>query len=179
MADPNLNPLARVLLQQCLHAQLQVKPAEPDSEARWVEIQRGLIIYVCFFKGAGEDIIPKMVNTILNVKLSECEDGKYVSVLDLPGNILVIPQGTLGGKLKGRRMQYHANIEKEIGVDTGRVTVTGAPRSVAVRVAAEKESRREEERNQQLPFRSEKAASQRCSAALAEGSEPLDGSGTD
>ncbi|XP_039207829.1 D-aminoacyl-tRNA deacylase 2 isoform X2 [Crotalus tigris] len=80
-------------------------------------IQRGLIIYVCFFKGAGEDIIPKMVNTILNVKLSECEDGKYVSVLDLPGNILVIPQGTLGGKLKGRRMQYHANIEKEIGLE--------------------------------------------------------------
>lgn len=38
MADPNPSPLARVLLQQCLHAQLQVKPAEPDSEARWVEV---------------------------------------------------------------------------------------------------------------------------------------------
>ncbi|XP_026520305.1 D-aminoacyl-tRNA deacylase 2 [Notechis scutatus] len=117
MADPNSSPLARVVLQQCLHAQLQVKPAEPDSEARWVEIQRGLIIYVCFFKGASEDIIPKMVNTILNVKLSECEDGKYVSILDLPGSILVIPQATLGGKLKGRRMQYHTNIEKEIGLE--------------------------------------------------------------
>lgn len=51
------------------------------------------------------------------MKLSEREDGKYVSVLDLPGSILVIPQATLGGKLKGRRMQYHANIEKEIGLE--------------------------------------------------------------
>ncbi|XP_063146092.1 D-aminoacyl-tRNA deacylase 2 [Candoia aspera] len=117
MADPDPSPLARVLLQQCLHAQLQVKPAEPGAEARWVEIQRGLIIYVCFFKGASEDILPKMVNTLLNVKLSESEGGKYVSVLDLPGSILVIPQATLGGKLKGRSMQYHANIEKEIGLE--------------------------------------------------------------
>ncbi|XP_058018211.1 D-aminoacyl-tRNA deacylase 2 isoform X1 [Ahaetulla prasina] len=42
MADPNPSPLARVILQQCLHAQLQVKPAEPDSEARWVE-EKGLL----------------------------------------------------------------------------------------------------------------------------------------
>ncbi|KAM6463836.1 D-aminoacyl-tRNA deacylase 2 [Liasis olivaceus] len=117
MAALNPSPLARVVLQQCLRAQLQVKPAEPGSEAKWVEIQRGFIIYVCFFKGASEDIIPQMVNTLLNVKLSENEGGKYVSVLDLPGSILVIPQATLGGKLKGRSMQYHANIEKEIGLE--------------------------------------------------------------
>ncbi|XP_053236800.1 D-aminoacyl-tRNA deacylase 2 isoform X2 [Podarcis raffonei] len=103
MADSTRGPFARALLQQCLHARLQ--------------IQRGLIIYVCFFKGASEEIIPKMVNTLVNVKLSETESGEYVSVLDLPGSILVIPQATLGGKLKGRRMQYHSNIEKEIGME--------------------------------------------------------------
>uniref|UniRef100_A0A8D0C3B6 D-aminoacyl-tRNA deacylase 2 n=1 Tax=Salvator merianae TaxID=96440 RepID=A0A8D0C3B6_SALMN len=117
MADSSRSPLARSVLQQCLHAKLQVKPAEPDSEAEWVEINRGLVIYICFFKGASEEIIPKMVKTLLNVKLSETESGKYVSVLDLPGSILIIPQATLGGKLKGRSMQYHYNIEKEIGME--------------------------------------------------------------
>ena len=36
-------------------------------------------------------------------------------MLDLPGNILIIPQATLGGRLKSKCMQYHTNIEKEIG----------------------------------------------------------------
>lgn len=57
------------------------------------------------------------VNVLLNVKLSEDENGEYVSVLDLPGNVLIIPQATLGGKLKGRKMQYHTNIEKEKGME--------------------------------------------------------------
>ncbi|NXT81632.1 DTD2 deacylase, partial [Zapornia atra] len=107
--------LARVFLQQCVSARLQVKPPEHGSEAEWVEIQRGLVIYICFFKGADEDLVPKIVDTLLNAKLSENESGEYVSVLDLPGNVLIIPQATLGGRLKGRKMQYHANIEKEKG----------------------------------------------------------------
>ncbi|XP_019471252.1 D-aminoacyl-tRNA deacylase 2 isoform X1 [Meleagris gallopavo] len=88
-------------------------------EVRYVilVIQRGLVIYICFFKGADENLIPKIVNVLLNVKLSENENGEYVSVLDLPGNVLIIPQATLGGKLKGRKMQYHANIEKEKGME--------------------------------------------------------------
>ncbi|NWU92236.1 DTD2 deacylase, partial [Upupa epops] len=80
-------------------------------------IQRGLVIYICFFKGADKDLVPKIVNTLLNVKLSENESGEHVSVLDLPGNVLIIPQATLGGKPKGRKMQYHGNIEKELGLE--------------------------------------------------------------
>uniref|UniRef100_A0A803VQ38 D-aminoacyl-tRNA deacylase n=1 Tax=Ficedula albicollis TaxID=59894 RepID=A0A803VQ38_FICAL len=81
------------------------------------KIQRGLVIYICFFKGADEDLVPKIVDTLLNVKLSENENGEFVSVLDLPGDVLIIPQATLGGKPKGRKMQYHANIEKEKGLE--------------------------------------------------------------
>nr|XP_010304898.1 PREDICTED: probable D-tyrosyl-tRNA(Tyr) deacylase 2 [Balearica regulorum gibbericeps] len=88
-------------------------PVEPQQ----TPIQRGLVIYICFFKGADEDLIPKIVNMLLNVKLSENGSGEYVSVLDLPGDVLIIPQATLGGKLKGRKMQYHANIEKEKGLE--------------------------------------------------------------
>ncbi|XP_030307880.1 D-aminoacyl-tRNA deacylase 2 isoform X2 [Calypte anna] len=84
--------VARALLQQCVSARLQVKPPDSGSEAEWVEIQRGLVIYICFFKGADEDLVPKI------------------------GDVLIIPQATLGGKLKGKKMQYHANIEKEKGL---------------------------------------------------------------
>ncbi|KAM5340645.1 D-aminoacyl-tRNA deacylase 2 isoform 4-T4 [Glossophaga mutica] len=117
MAESGRTPQARALLQQCLHARLQVRPAEGDSAAQWVEVQKGLVIYVCFFKGADKELLPKMVNTLLNVKLSETENGKHVSILDLPGNILIIPQATLGGKVKGRNMQYHSNSGKEEGLE--------------------------------------------------------------
>lgn len=56
------------------------------------------------------------VNTLLNLRLSESDSGKMVSVLDLPGNLLIVPQATLGGKAKGRAMQYHNNISKEDGL---------------------------------------------------------------
>ncbi|KAM5242541.1 D-aminoacyl-tRNA deacylase 2 [Hipposideros larvatus] len=116
MAESGRIPQARAILQQCLHARLQVRPAEGDAAAQWVEVQRGLVIYVCFFKGADKELLPRMVNTLLNVKLSETENGKHVSILDLPGNILIIPQATLGGKVKGRNMQYHSNSGKEEGL---------------------------------------------------------------
>lgn len=109
-------PVARAVLQQCLHAKLQVKPAEQDSEAQFVEIDRGMVIYICFFKGATDDILSKTVSTLLNLRLSESDSGKMVSVLDLPGNLLIVPQATLGGKAKGRAMQYHNNISKEDGL---------------------------------------------------------------
>ncbi|XP_046545297.1 D-aminoacyl-tRNA deacylase 2-like isoform X2 [Haliotis rubra] len=85
---------ARIVLQQCLSARLQVQPATEDTEAKYVETGKGLVMYVCFLKGATADILDKM---------------------DLPGNILIIPQATLGGALKGKRMQYHKNIDKEEG----------------------------------------------------------------
>lgn len=37
-------------------------------------------------------------------------------MLELPGSLLIVPQATLGGKAKGRGMQYHNNIGKEDGL---------------------------------------------------------------
>lgn len=56
------------------------------------------------------------VASLLNLRLCEAESGKLVSLLELPGNLLIIPQATLGGKAKGRVMQYHKNINKEDGL---------------------------------------------------------------
>ncbi|XP_054881868.1 D-aminoacyl-tRNA deacylase 2 [Poeciliopsis prolifica] len=108
--------LVRTVLQQCLQARLQVQEADEQQEAQYVQINRGMVIYICFFKGATDDILPKMVNTLLNLRLCELPSGKRVSVLELPGSLLIVPQATLGGKAKGKGMQYHNNISKEDGV---------------------------------------------------------------
>lgn len=78
-------------------------------------ISHGLIVYVCFMKGSTEETVDQMVKSLLNVRLSE-KDGKLVSILDLPGDVLIIPQATLGGNMKGKCMQYHKNIAKEDGL---------------------------------------------------------------
>uniref|UniRef100_A0A8C6SM51 D-aminoacyl-tRNA deacylase n=1 Tax=Neogobius melanostomus TaxID=47308 RepID=A0A8C6SM51_9GOBI len=108
--------VARAVLQQCLGASLMVKPAEEGSEAEYVQIERGMVIYICFFKGATDDILPKMVSSLLNLRLCESSSGKMVSVLDLPGSLLIVPQATLGGRAKGKAMQYHNNVNKEDGL---------------------------------------------------------------
>lgn len=57
------------------------------------------------------------MKSVLGARLSELENGKLVSILDLPGDILIIPQATLGGNLKGKVMQYHKNINKDEGLN--------------------------------------------------------------
>ncbi|XP_051942490.1 D-aminoacyl-tRNA deacylase 2 [Hippocampus zosterae] len=109
-------PVARAVLQQCLQARLQVKPQDEHQQAQWVQIERGMVLYVCFLKGATEDILPKMVSALLNVRVCEAASGKMVSLAELPGSLLVVPQATLGGKAKGKAMQYHHNVAKEDGM---------------------------------------------------------------
>ncbi|XP_041828181.1 D-aminoacyl-tRNA deacylase 2 [Melanotaenia boesemani] len=116
MTENSSGPVARTVLQQCLQARLQVRPAEEHAEAQFVQIDRGMVVYVCFFRGATDDILPKMVSTLLNMRLCESSSGKMVSVCQLPGSLLIVPQATLGGRAKGRAMQYHSNIGKEDGL---------------------------------------------------------------
>uniref|UniRef100_H3BVX8 D-aminoacyl-tRNA deacylase n=1 Tax=Tetraodon nigroviridis TaxID=99883 RepID=H3BVX8_TETNG len=107
---------ARTVLQQCLRARLQVRPAGERSEAEFVQMDRGTVLYICFFKGATDDILPKMASTLLNLRLCEADSGKLSSLLELPGSLLIVPQATLGGEAKGRAVQYHTDISKEDGL---------------------------------------------------------------
>ncbi|CAF1688671.1 unnamed protein product [Rotaria sp. Silwood1] len=50
------------------------------------------------------------------VKLCESDDG-LKTIVDLPGDLLIISQATLGGRLNARRFQYHNNINKDIGLE--------------------------------------------------------------
>jgi len=109
--------LGRSVMQQCLSAKLMVKPAiSEDESAEYVQITRGVVMFVCFLKDASNDTVEKMVRSLLDVKLSYCDERKKrCSILELPGDILIVPQATLGGKMKGKVVQYHGNIEKCAG----------------------------------------------------------------
>lgn len=74
-----------------------------------------MVVFVCFLDKASEETVEKLIKHIINVRLSENDDGRRVSVCDVQGDVLIIPQATLGGKLKGKSMQYHMNVDKTLG----------------------------------------------------------------
>lgn len=100
----------RLVIQQCESATLQL----PDSDL--LTISRGMVVYVCFMGSISEEIVKKAAKTALSVKLSNSEESsKRVSVTAAGGDVMIIPQFTLGGKLKGNSVQYHGNVKKEEG----------------------------------------------------------------
>lgn len=96
-----------------------------------LEINRGMVIFVAFLKDAQLDDVEKLgmktlqkvlfyshlinlAKEIATVRLCESENGSK-TIVDLPGDLLIIPQATLGGRLNSHRFQYHYNISKETG----------------------------------------------------------------
>jgi len=107
--------ICRIVVQQCLHAQLRFDTSDPA-----VEIGRGVLIYTCFLQKATIDSLDSIVKAVLNAKLSE--DGENLeasrqSLLHHKLDVLIIPQATLGGKLKGKGVQYHGLGSKQLGED--------------------------------------------------------------
>uniref|UniRef100_A0A8D0ADX2 D-aminoacyl-tRNA deacylase n=1 Tax=Sander lucioperca TaxID=283035 RepID=A0A8D0ADX2_SANLU len=91
---------ARTVVQQCIKAKVRIKPELDGADAQWVEIQEGMVVYVCFFHGATEDVTHEM------------DTGRSVSVLNLPGSVLFIPQDSLLGEPgPKRRIQYRGGCE--------------------------------------------------------------------
>ncbi|XP_013386477.1 putative D-tyrosyl-tRNA(Tyr) deacylase 2 [Lingula anatina] len=114
---------ARIVIQQCLAATLRLNPESEVSEAEYAKIKQGMVVFVCFLKGANKELVEKMVKQVLAIKLCEGKDGKLTSITDLPGDLLIIPQACLGGKLKGKSVQYHSIINKTDGSDLYRTFV--------------------------------------------------------
>ncbi|XP_042565641.1 uncharacterized protein LOC116223419 isoform X2 [Clupea harengus] len=101
-----MEPLhARTVLQQCSQAIIQI------HNASYKRIDAGLVIYLSFSKEATEDIIPKMVRTLLGAKLFHVGGGEPSSVLDLPGSVLIVPQDSLTGTLKDCKFKYLQRID--------------------------------------------------------------------
>ena len=72
-------------------------------------------------QGSSESDASRAAETVTSVRLCEVaeeEEGgsaKRRSVSESCGRLLVVPQATLGGKLKGRSLQYHGNVSREEG----------------------------------------------------------------
>ncbi|KAM4541851.1 uncharacterized protein PAE49_018711 isoform 2-T2 [Odontesthes bonariensis] len=104
---------ARTIIQQCSQAKVKVRPALNGAEAQWVEIQMGMVVYVCFFNGATEEVTYEMANSLMSIKLFRKDSGHSVSLLDLPGSVLFVPQDSLLGEpLPNRRIQYTGGCEQ-------------------------------------------------------------------
>ncbi|KAG0443369.1 hypothetical protein HPB47_015001 [Ixodes persulcatus] len=107
----------RVVVQQCLKARLAV------AENNCVEIGRGIVLFVSFLENATKDDVLRTAKSVLNVKLCDSGEGALVSVLELPGDVLVVPQACLAGKRKGKRVQYHGLVSKDTGQEFYRIFV--------------------------------------------------------
>ncbi|XP_037622951.1 uncharacterized protein LOC119486712 [Sebastes umbrosus] len=103
---------ARMVIQQCSTAKVKVKPALDGADAQWAEIQEGMVVYVCFFHGATEDVAHEMASSLMTTKFFRKDTGHSVSVVDLPGSVLFIPQDSLLGEpVPKRRVQYKGGCE--------------------------------------------------------------------
>ncbi|KAG0439103.1 hypothetical protein HPB47_016756 [Ixodes persulcatus] len=98
-----------VVVQQCL------KPSLAVAENNCVEIGRSIVLFVSFLENATEDDVLRTAKSVLNVKLCDSGEGALVSVLQLPGDALVVPQACFAGKRKGNRVQSHGLVSKDTG----------------------------------------------------------------
>ena len=120
----------KLVIQQCLSARL--KPPPPSQNKQQEDfgdrsIRAGMVVFVCFSKGADEGAAIRAAEAAARLRLCEPEveqgesggatRGKRTSVLERRGDVLVVPQFTLGAKLKGRNnsLQYHGNVDKADG----------------------------------------------------------------
>ncbi|KAA0196827.1 Ubiquitin protein 5 [Fasciolopsis buskii] len=101
-------PVARILLQCCTSASLKVHNADIEE----VSIAKGLIAYVSFLKTCSKEDIPKIVDTICNIRMLSGSE-RLCSLIELPGDLLIVPHFCLAGKLKQNAFQYHSAATKE------------------------------------------------------------------
>ncbi|CAL8107727.1 unnamed protein product [Orchesella dallaii] len=118
--------ICKVVVQQCVKAELKF-----DTSDAPVSIGKGMVVFICFLHGATPDRIDSIVKAIMTVKLSEPDlpssetpnsgessnNVRRKSVVDCDYDILVVPQATLGGKLKGTGVQYHGLVSKDLGFE--------------------------------------------------------------
>lgn len=92
----------RVLLQRSKNSKVSI-----DGKVNG-EIENGLVLFVGFTDGDNENIIDKMIQKIVNLRIFSDENGKMnLSILDTNGSILSVSQFTLYANCKeGRRPSF-------------------------------------------------------------------------
>ena len=115
--------VVRVLLQQAASASLRLPSLHEENEEEVVlrvgdaNAGQATVCFVCFMSEATEEMVAKAVKAVTSVKLTEVKEGeKRVSLTNSTSSeVLVVPQATLGGRLKGNSVQYHGNVKVEDG----------------------------------------------------------------
>ena len=79
------------------------------------QIEKGFVVLVGFTNGDTEEIIDRMINKIINLRVFEDSEGKMnLSILDVNGSILSISQFTLyANSKKGNRPSFVDALKSE------------------------------------------------------------------
>lgn len=92
----------KILIQRSLHSSVTINNVLKG------EIDKGLVIFVGFTNNDNEEIIDKMINKLINLRIfTDCEGLMNLSLMDTKGQILSISQFTLyADTSKGRRPSF-------------------------------------------------------------------------
>ncbi|KAG5468383.1 hypothetical protein LSCM1_02363 [Leishmania martiniquensis] len=111
----------RVVLQAMDQAHLLV-----DNIDRYVRTGRGAIVYIAFLADGDDtqitdEALRRSVDVLLQTKIfthfsPEKMISRPQSLEECPEmDIVIVPQASLGGKLKGRSVQFHQLVDKAVG----------------------------------------------------------------
>lgn len=111
----------RVIIQAVDQASILV-----DNERKYVRTGRGVLIYVAFINDqsavTGEEEVQRAVNTLLDTKIfphlsPERMNTSPQSLRECPAaDIMIVPQASLAGKIKGHAVQFHRLPDKSEGL---------------------------------------------------------------
>lgn len=92
----------RILIQECLKGKVTI------GEKTVGEIGRGEVIFVSFTEGDNEEILDRMLEKLLKLRIFADENGKTnLTLADIKGNILCVSQFTLYADMhKGNRPSF-------------------------------------------------------------------------
>ena len=79
------------------------------------EIQKGIMVLFGMLESDDQNVIEYMLDKVINMRIFEDEGGKMnLSLLDIKGELLIVPNFTLyGDARKGRRPGYSAGASPE------------------------------------------------------------------
>ena len=99
----------KVLLQRVSHARVRVDGASVG------EIERGLLLLVGFAKEDDDSKLKPITQKLCNLRIFPDEVGRFhLSVLDIEGEVLLVPQFTLyADTSKGRRPEFFSAMEPQ------------------------------------------------------------------
>lgn len=95
-----------------------------DNEAEYASLPgRGLLVLISFLRPSAANppepaltVVTRAAKTVLTARLLAREPsggGDPCSVTDIDASVMIVPQFSMAGKLKGNQPQYHGGLPKE------------------------------------------------------------------